>query len=207
MLSKLLLPTAAQGAKFAKQFAAAGKWDQRMGLGKRSALGAGMAGAGMVGSYFVGKRGEQQKAYYGQAEFDRRFKGRHDLAGAALTTAGFAAGGITALGYRGIGGRIGLAAVGLGAVGLATVASPGSAIGLMVGGSAIMARKMLWNNRGAVGVAAGAAAVGGAFGYSKPIYPAAEGNITSAQHGGTVSRMNFSTAGLTMALHNNRHGS
>lgn len=53
-------------------------------------------------------------------------------------------------------------------------------------------------------VAGGAAYLGYRVG-SRSNSPAAEGNITSFEHGTSpVSRMNFSTAGLVQALHNNR---
>lgn len=58
----------------------------------------------------------------------------------------------------------------------------------------------------AVGIGVGAAAAGGAFGAGRPAYATSEGNIISAEHESesVVSKMNYNTAGLTLALHNNR---
>lgn len=57
-----------------------------------------------------------------------------------------------------------------------------------------------------LGLAAAGLGAGYALGSRVPSTPAAEGNITSFEQGrmSSVSRMNFSTAGLTLALHKNR---
>ncbi len=52
----------------------------------------------------------------------------------------------------------------------------------------------------------GAAALGGTSAYSHPVHSAAEGRVTDWRHESqkTVSRMDFNTSGLTLALHHSR---
>jgi hypothetical protein len=55
-----------------------------------------------------------------------------------------------------------------------------------------------------MGLGAGAFVAGSAIGMSSNMYPAAEGRIESIGRQSAVDKMNFSTAGLTLALHNRR---
>jgi len=81
------------------------------------------------------------------------------------------------------------------------------ALGLMGAGLAIKGASKATGLPG-VGFAAsiGAASLGGYIGYrhtTRNPNPAAEGNITSFNENSVVSKMNWSTSGLTLALHRN----
>ena len=195
-------------------------------LGRRAMVAGGYIGAGYAGSALLQNRAELARSYYGDKEYDSRFKGYHEYASGASKLLGYVAGGLTMLGQEPISGTLkgaanlvspkkfkgtlaarGLLGAGVFAMGASAMVNyPGATIASTAIPTAYAARKLLFATKGMTATIAGGMAAGAAFSMNRPMYPAAEGNITDVQYNrsSVVSRMNFSTAGLTQALYNNR---
>lgn len=64
-----------------------------LGLARKAALPASYVGAGYVGSYLIGKSSENARAYYGEKEYQDRFKGYHEYAQGVSKVLGYLGGG------------------------------------------------------------------------------------------------------------------
>lgn len=121
--------------------------------------------------------------------------------------------------YRGLGMAIGVATATAGGMAGAAIGSPMAfaasvaipTVAVDLGLTALSRGKFgmtpwMMRNKAAVAMTGGGLALGGAMAMNRPNYPAAEGNILSAEYDreSVVKRMNFSTAGLVQALHKNR---
>jgi len=245
-------------------------------MGKRSvvsdlAIGAGIAGAGLVGGALMQNRGDLARSYYGDQEYQNKFRGYFETSASVIRGAGIGFGAARAMGFsfmrtaqkygkgvrnysvgrkiakkysetsqrdwpifkrrpndafferkRAIAKRIttknnpffmapARLAIGgglLAGTATAVLGNPVGALGITAATTAAGLAPLALRHIRPVSIGAAAFTAGAAAGYGRSAHTAAEGSIESFDYNssGVMSRLNYSTAGLTQALHNNRKG-
>lgn len=177
-------------------------------------------GAAYAGSEVLQAKAGQMRAYVGEAEYNEKYKTGTATTQGILKGAGYIFGGSAAFLGFGKTAKYTAGAAGAGAALFTagsffhhTISGPvgggqnllfGAATAGALGALATPLGRKIASNKYFVGGSA-ATLAGGYLGSQTTMYPAAEGNITSVTSSSSPSRrMNFSTAGLTTALHRNR---
>lgn len=200
---------------------------------KQGSIAAAYLGIGYGAAALNDMRASSLKAYYGNKEYDKRFHGYMDttssiLRGIGLVGAGAAMfrqdpistglsklSGKTKLTKTSLITRLGIAGGIIGAGASWSLAHPAAAIGTTLATAAIppiamgLSRLRSGKSLGSLktlGLGSSFIAAGAATSLSRTSYPAAESSNVDIQHDGSsaIDRLNYSTAGLTFALHRNR---